>query len=133
VRADLSRSQEVTERVRQVERNLGPVDVLVDNAGVTRPQPVAQITEADWDELLAVNLKSVFLLTQAVLPGTYESHFVFEAYDPLPGAFPPSSRRTVASNFMESRKRRLALSWRLRSWTSRGGLRSRAWPNTVSA
>src|SRR5207302_1860796 len=47
----------------------GPVDVLVNNAGVTRPQPVEQITEADRDELLAVNLKSVFRMTQAVLPG----------------------------------------------------------------
>jgi len=69
VRADVSRTDEVTELLRQVEQGLGPVGVLVNNAGVTRPQPVDQITEADWDEMLAVNLKSVFLVTQAVLPG----------------------------------------------------------------
>ena len=43
--------------------------ILVNNAGITRPQPIDQITEQDWDEVLAVNLKSVFLVTQAVLPG----------------------------------------------------------------
>jgi len=69
VRADVSRSDEVTRLVREVEQGLGLVDVLVNNAGVTRPQPLEEITEADWDELLAVNLKSVFLMTQAVLPG----------------------------------------------------------------
>jgi bifunctional non-homologous end joining protein LigD len=69
VRADVSLAREVTRLVREVERGLGPVDVLVNNAGVTRPQPLEQITEADWDELLAVNLKSVFLVTQAVLHG----------------------------------------------------------------
>ena len=42
--------------------------LLVNNAGVTRPQPIAEITESDWDEILAINLKSVFLVTQAVLP-----------------------------------------------------------------
>ena len=43
--------------------------ILVNNAGIARPQPFDQITEQDWDEVLAVNLKSVFLVTQAVLPG----------------------------------------------------------------
>ncbi len=55
--------------VRQVESQLGPVAILVNNAGITRPQPIDEITEQDWDEVLAVNLKSVFLVTQAVLPG----------------------------------------------------------------
>jgi 3-oxoacyl-[acyl-carrier protein] reductase len=40
----------------------------VNNAGIARPQPLEQITEQDWDEVLSVNLKSVFLVTQAVLP-----------------------------------------------------------------
>jgi 3-oxoacyl-[acyl-carrier protein] reductase len=69
VQADVSISNQVTEMVRQVERQLGAVAVLVNNAGITRPQPVDEITERDWDEVLAVNLKSVFLVTQAVLPG----------------------------------------------------------------
>src|SRR5207302_917147 len=47
----------------------GPVDILVNNAGIARPQPIEEITERDWDELIDVNLKSCFLVTQAVLPG----------------------------------------------------------------
>ena len=50
-------------------RSLGPIDVLVNNAGISRPQAIEDITERDWDELIAVNLKSCFLVTQAVLPG----------------------------------------------------------------
>ena len=42
--------------------------ILVNTAGVTRPQLIDEITEQDWDEILAVNLKSVLLVTQAVLP-----------------------------------------------------------------
>jgi len=54
--------------VATVETKLGPVAILVNNVGITRPQPVGEITEQDWDEIIAVNLKSVFLVTQAVLP-----------------------------------------------------------------
>lgn len=69
VQADVSIADEVAEMVRQVTEALGSVTVLVNNAGISRPQPLDQITERDWDEVLAVNLKSVFLITQAVLPG----------------------------------------------------------------
>jgi hypothetical protein len=68
VAADVSVATEVTRLVETVEAELGPVEILVNNAGVTRPQPIDEITEQDWDEILAVNLKSMFLVTQAVLP-----------------------------------------------------------------
>ena len=48
---------------------LGHIDILVNNAGIARVQTIDEITEKDWDELIAVNLKSCFLVTQAVLPG----------------------------------------------------------------
>jgi 3-oxoacyl-[acyl-carrier protein] reductase len=69
VRADVSQAAEVAAMVREVEARLGSVDVLVNNAGIARPQKTEDVTESDWDELLAVNLKSCFLVTQAVLPG----------------------------------------------------------------
>jgi 3-oxoacyl-[acyl-carrier protein] reductase len=69
VPADVSVAAEVTRLVAEVEAGLGPVDVLVNNAGAARPLPLEQVTERDFDEMLAVNLKSAFLLTQAVLPG----------------------------------------------------------------
>lgn len=69
VQADVASAGEVARLVETVERDLGPVDILVNNAGITRPQPLSEITEQDWDEILAINLKSCFLVTQAVLPG----------------------------------------------------------------
>ena len=48
------------------------IDILVNNAGISRPQALEDITERDWDEVLDVNLKSCFLVTQAVLPGMRE-------------------------------------------------------------
>ncbi len=67
-RADVSQSDEVREMVSGIARELGRVDILVNNAGITRPQNLEEITEADWDELIEVNLKSAFLVTQALLP-----------------------------------------------------------------
>ena len=69
IKADVSISSEVSSMVAQAEGKLGPISILVNNAGISRPQPLDQITELDWDEILAVNLKSMFLVTQAVLPG----------------------------------------------------------------
>lgn len=66
--ADVSVAADVGRMVTTVEAELGPVAILVNNAGITRPQPVSEITEQDWDEMIAVNLKSMFLVTQAVLP-----------------------------------------------------------------
>jgi 3-oxoacyl-[acyl-carrier protein] reductase len=52
-----------------VERELGPVDVLINNAGIGLVRTVDDLTEEDFDRTIAVNLKSVFLCTQAVVPG----------------------------------------------------------------
>ena len=69
VQADVSMASDVERLVRTAEERVGPIDILVNNAGIARVQPVEEITEGDWDELIAVNLKSCFLVTQAVLPG----------------------------------------------------------------
>ena len=69
VQADVSRATEVARMIADVERELGAIDILVNNAGITRPQKIEEITEQDWDDLIAINLKSCFLTTQAVLPG----------------------------------------------------------------
>ena len=67
--ADVSRSGEVTTMVATAERELGPVDVLVNNAGLALIRGVDDLTEDDFDRTIAVNLKSAFLCTQAVVPG----------------------------------------------------------------
>jgi 3-oxoacyl-[acyl-carrier protein] reductase len=69
VKADVSKASEVARLVERVQKELGHIDILVNNAGISRPQPLIEITEQDWDDILTVNLKSMFLVTQAVLPG----------------------------------------------------------------
>lgn len=68
VQADVSRTAEVKEMHSRVEAELGSVSILVNNSGIARPQKIEDISETDWDELIRINLKSVFLVTQAVLP-----------------------------------------------------------------
>jgi 3-oxoacyl-[acyl-carrier protein] reductase len=69
VQADVSRSPEVAAMMAAIEKELGTVDILINNAGVSRPQPLDMITEMDWDEIIDINLKSAFLVTQAAVPG----------------------------------------------------------------
>ena len=69
VRADVSLAKDMSQMVEQVRRDLGEISILVNNAGIARRQPFADIAEQDWDEVLATNLKSMFLAVQAVLPG----------------------------------------------------------------
>jgi 3-oxoacyl-[acyl-carrier protein] reductase len=69
VQGDVAKSAEVTTLVATVEAQLGPVDVLVNNAGRATIESIEQMTEASWDECIQLNLTSVFLMTQAVLPG----------------------------------------------------------------
>ncbi len=68
VGADVSDGGSVTEMVRAVEAELGPVDVLVNNAGIGIRRGLDDLTEAEFDRTIAVNLKSAFLCTQAVMP-----------------------------------------------------------------
>src|SRR5882672_6959301 len=68
IKADVSQSGEVQPMIARIEKELGAVNILVNNAGMIRPQKPEEITEADFDEIISVNLKSAFLVTQAVLP-----------------------------------------------------------------
>jgi len=69
VQSDVSLAPEVERLVTTVERDLGPIDILVNNAGISQVKPFDKLDECDWDEMLRVNLKSAFLVTQRVLPG----------------------------------------------------------------
>jgi pteridine reductase len=68
VQADVSDAAAVGRLVAAVERDLGRLDILVNSASLFERAPVAEITEADWDRVLAVNLKGPFLLAQAAAP-----------------------------------------------------------------
>ncbi len=68
IRADVSKSSDVARMKNIIMNKLGVVQILINNAGIARPQSIQDISEKDWDEIIETNLKSAFLVTQAVLP-----------------------------------------------------------------
>ena len=66
--ADVSKSADVTNLVAKTESALGPITILVNNAGIGLFGPAHEKTEADWDRVIETNLKSVFLVSRAVAP-----------------------------------------------------------------
>ncbi|MCI0621509.1 MAG: 3-oxoacyl-ACP reductase FabG [Acidobacteria bacterium] len=69
VYADVTKAEAIQEMVATTERTLGPIDILVNNVGHNFHRTILEMTELEWDWGLAVNLKSQFLCSQAVLPG----------------------------------------------------------------
>jgi 3-oxoacyl-[acyl-carrier protein] reductase len=69
VQGDVSKTADVDLLVKTVEEKLGPVAILVNNAGIAQVLPPDQVTEEVFERFLRVNLTSVFLVTQRVLPG----------------------------------------------------------------
>lgn len=67
VAADVSDEAQVSAAVRSVTDAFGSIDILVNNAGIDTTSVVAEMDTAMWDEMMAVNLRSVFLCTRAVL------------------------------------------------------------------
>ena len=69
IAADVSQAAAVARMVDQAASALGPIDILVNNTGLAIVRGIDDLTESDFDVTIAVNLKSAFLCTQAVLPG----------------------------------------------------------------
>jgi 3-oxoacyl-[acyl-carrier protein] reductase len=68
VAADVSQAADVTKMIEHIASALGPIDILINNAGMAIVRGVNDLTESDFDLTIAVNLKSAFLCTQAVIP-----------------------------------------------------------------
>jgi meso-butanediol dehydrogenase/(S,S)-butanediol dehydrogenase/diacetyl reductase len=68
VEVDVTDAASCAEMVAAVERGFGSIDVVVNNAGLIKTGALASYAEADWDRLYAVNVKGVFLASQAALP-----------------------------------------------------------------
>lgn len=67
VSADVADRAAVHRLIHEVTTRFGRIDILVNNAGVFSSAPISRMTEAEWDRVIAVNLKSVFLCSQAVM------------------------------------------------------------------
>lgn len=66
IQANVADGEGVKNLVKEVEKELGTIDILVNNAGITRDNILIRMTEEDWDSVLEVNLKGVFLTSKAV-------------------------------------------------------------------
>lgn len=68
VQADISRREEVLAMREKICRQLGEVEILVNNAGIAQQKLFTDLTDEDWDRMFAVDVKGVFLCCQAFLP-----------------------------------------------------------------
>lgn len=68
VRADVARAADCASAVRKAEDAFGRLDILFNNAGIIRRASVVDTSEADWDRAMAVNVKSIFLMSKAAIP-----------------------------------------------------------------
>ncbi|KAB8138704.1 3-oxoacyl-[acyl-carrier-protein] reductase [Gracilibacillus oryzae] len=66
IQANISKEDEVKAMVKEVIQTFGKLDILVNNAGITRDNLIMRMSEADFDEVININLKGVFLCTKAV-------------------------------------------------------------------
>jgi 3-oxoacyl-[acyl-carrier protein] reductase len=75
LQADMASPPAIDALTAAVGEKLGPIDVLVSNAGVSKPSLLEQLDLALWEETIAVNLRAAFLLTQAVIPSMRARRF----------------------------------------------------------
>lgn len=68
VQCDITNVREIERHVKSVAEEYGRIDILVNNAGILHTTPIEDITEEEWDRMMAINLKSVFFMSQKVLP-----------------------------------------------------------------
>ena len=70
--ADVTQLNDISFLVENTEEKLGPIDILINNAGIGRFGAIQKLTEEDYDQVLDTNLRAVFLLTKAVAPKMIE-------------------------------------------------------------
>jgi 3-oxoacyl-[acyl-carrier protein] reductase len=66
VKADVSQAADIENLIKETESQLGKIDILVNNAGITRDGLLIRMKEEDWDRVLDINLKGVFLTTKLI-------------------------------------------------------------------
>ncbi|EPH0092602.1 gluconate 5-dehydrogenase [Pluralibacter gergoviae] len=63
---DVTKSAEVSAAIAHIENDMGPIDILINNAGIQRRHPFTEFPEQEWDEVIDVNQKGVFIVSQQV-------------------------------------------------------------------
>lgn len=73
IQADVSQADDARHLVNEVKERFGHIDILVNNAGITRDRTFRKLTDEDWNQVIQVNLNSLFYITQAAIPSLLES------------------------------------------------------------
>lgn len=68
VHCDVSKVSEIERAVKETIDEYGAINILVNNAGILHSTPIEEITEEEWDRMMAINLKSIFFMVQKILP-----------------------------------------------------------------
>ena len=114
IAADVSRSEDIKRLADQASREIGPIDILINSAGVNIRGPVERISESDWDAVLDLNLKAPFLMAQQFGPPMAERKWgrivhlgsIMSAVS-LPGRSPYASSKAGLLGLTQT----LALEW----------------------
>ncbi|MBN1695841.1 3-oxoacyl-[acyl-carrier-protein] reductase [candidate division WOR-3 bacterium] len=75
IKVDVTDSQAVVSAVKDVSSSLGDINILINNAGITRDNLLMRMKEEDWDKVIQINLKGVFNCTKAVIRGMMSSRW----------------------------------------------------------
>lgn len=75
VQADVGDTAQCTALVRQAEEAVGPVDILVSNAGIGQPHKIVDTPDEEWEQVMNVNARATFALARELLPGMIERKF----------------------------------------------------------
>ncbi|HZX21536.1 MAG TPA: SDR family NAD(P)-dependent oxidoreductase, partial [Clostridia bacterium] len=67
VKANVSKAEEVDSMINEINENFDGIDILINNAGITKDSIFVRMKEKDWDQVIEINLKGVFLCTKAVI------------------------------------------------------------------
>ena len=73
IQADVSSAEQVETMVQKVRSALGPISILVNNAGINRDRTFVKMSRAEWDEVIGVNLTGNFIMTKAVIADMFEA------------------------------------------------------------
>ena len=111
---DVTQSTQVAHAVARIEQEVGPIDVLINNAGIHRRAPLEELTDEEWQDVIDVNLTGVFTVARRVAQGMIERrHGVIINVSSLnaQGARPTIGNYCAAKGGLEALTRSMATEW----------------------
>jgi len=111
---DVTDSDQVEQSIARIEREVGPIDVLVNNAGIQRRAPLEELTLEDWETVIDVNLTSIFIVTKHVAKAMIERRrgaIINISSLNVEGSRPTIANYCAAKGGLEAFTRSIATEW----------------------